>query len=191
MASADGQSSSPINGEIYNYRELRDELASARPPFRTSSDTEVLINGYRQWGTRPAAEAARHVRVRDRRPRRRSNCCSRAIGSARSRCCISTIADGTTFASELTPLSRVARTREIDPSRARPLPDAELRARRTRRCFEGVRRLPPASWRLYSPDGRIEQGTYWTAAGRADVRDIEMTDGGAASSKRCSIARRS
>ena len=36
------------NGEIYNYRELRSELSSA--PFRTASDTEVLLRAYRRWG---------------------------------------------------------------------------------------------------------------------------------------------
>jgi asparagine synthase (glutamine-hydrolysing) len=37
-----------FNGEIYNYRELRDELGSAA--FRTTSDTEVILVGYRRWG---------------------------------------------------------------------------------------------------------------------------------------------
>ncbi|MDX1455247.1 MAG: asparagine synthase (glutamine-hydrolyzing), partial [Gammaproteobacteria bacterium] len=38
-----------FNGEIYNYRELRDEL-SARYDFRTSSDTEVILAAYQEWG---------------------------------------------------------------------------------------------------------------------------------------------
>src|ERR1039457_6060900 len=39
-----------LNGEIYHYKELRAELESLGHKFRTSSDTEVIIYGYKQWG---------------------------------------------------------------------------------------------------------------------------------------------
>lgn len=38
------------NGEIYNYLELREELKQLGYNFRTSSDTEVIINSYKEWG---------------------------------------------------------------------------------------------------------------------------------------------
>lgn len=37
-----------FNGEVYNYRELRDELDY---PFQTSGDTEVVLAALREWGT--------------------------------------------------------------------------------------------------------------------------------------------
>ena len=39
-----------FNGEIYNFKELRDELISAGHSFYTKTDSEVLIHGYEQWG---------------------------------------------------------------------------------------------------------------------------------------------
>src|SRR5439155_813440 len=39
-----------INGEIYNFRDLRGELEQRGVHFRTSSDTEVVLEAYRCWG---------------------------------------------------------------------------------------------------------------------------------------------
>src|SRR3990172_12536240 len=39
-----------FNGEIYNYLELRQELAGRGVRFRSSSDTEILLEGFLQWG---------------------------------------------------------------------------------------------------------------------------------------------
>src|SRR4051812_26638984 len=50
MASIDGTQRIIFNGEIYNYRGLRDELAKRGYVFRTSSDTEVLLAAFAEWG---------------------------------------------------------------------------------------------------------------------------------------------
>src|SRR4051812_31589097 len=39
-----------FNGEIFNYVELREELVKLGRPFKTKSDTEVIIQAYKAWG---------------------------------------------------------------------------------------------------------------------------------------------
>lgn len=39
-----------FNGEIYNYQELRRELLDLGAQFRTTSDTEIILEAYRAWG---------------------------------------------------------------------------------------------------------------------------------------------
>lgn len=51
MATEDGQLIITYNGEIYNYQEIRAELLKLGHRFRTAGDTEVILNGYRQWGS--------------------------------------------------------------------------------------------------------------------------------------------
>ena len=50
MATTDQRCWIVFNGEIYNYIELRSELASLGHVFRTGSDTEVILAAYVQWG---------------------------------------------------------------------------------------------------------------------------------------------
>ncbi|MDD5110214.1 MAG: asparagine synthase (glutamine-hydrolyzing) [Patescibacteria group bacterium] len=40
-----------FNGEIYNFRDLKNELTRAGHRFSTQSDTEVIVHGYEQWGS--------------------------------------------------------------------------------------------------------------------------------------------
>ena len=50
MRDASGQFAIIFNGEIYNYRQLRAQLAQQGVRFRGSGDTEVILEGYKAWG---------------------------------------------------------------------------------------------------------------------------------------------
>ena len=50
MTSSDGWVTTMVNGEVYNFGELRLELERHGHLFRTECDSEVVLHGYRQWG---------------------------------------------------------------------------------------------------------------------------------------------
>lgn len=50
IANEDGTLWVTLNGEIYNFRELRAELEKWGHRFRTQSDTEVILHAYEKWG---------------------------------------------------------------------------------------------------------------------------------------------
>ena len=50
MFSEDGSMVLSFNGEVFNYRELRDELSVRGHAFRGGSDTEVMLAAFREWG---------------------------------------------------------------------------------------------------------------------------------------------
>jgi len=50
MTTPDGQYTITYNGEIYNFQELRIELEALGCPFRSRTDTEVVLHAYSKWG---------------------------------------------------------------------------------------------------------------------------------------------
>jgi len=58
MANEDGSVWIAFNGEIYNFRELRDELIAKGHRFRTNGDTETIVHAYEEFG----ADCASHLR---------------------------------------------------------------------------------------------------------------------------------
>ena len=48
FSSVDGRYHIVLNGEVYNYRELRDELGPE--PYRSATDTEVVLRAFERWG---------------------------------------------------------------------------------------------------------------------------------------------
>ena len=58
MLTPDGGIGVTFNGEIYNYRDLKQQLEALGHHFQTNSDTEVILHGWRQWG----ADCVTHFR---------------------------------------------------------------------------------------------------------------------------------
>src|SRR5262249_19655921 len=50
MHSSDGRFTIIFNGEIYNYRDVRNELLACGHSFRGTSDTEVILAAFSEWG---------------------------------------------------------------------------------------------------------------------------------------------
>ncbi|MHB1843358.1 MAG: asparagine synthase (glutamine-hydrolyzing) [Deltaproteobacteria bacterium] len=72
MTSVDGHLVLTFNGEIYNYQELRDDLARHGDRFQTGTDTEVLLAAFARWGEAaiPRLRGMFAFAIWDRRDRR-------------------------------------------------------------------------------------------------------------------------
>ena len=156
-----------FNGEIYNFRELRDELAARGHRFATSGDSETIVHLYEEFGPRLRHAPARHVRHRDLGQRRGGDSCLRATGWASSRCTAAETPNGLAFASEVKSLiAGGARPTRARSDGRRALPGARLRARpahacsracascRRPRCWSGRTAGSPRSGRTGLPTTR-------------------------------------
>ncbi|MDA2921459.1 asparagine synthetase B, partial [Desulfobacterota bacterium AH_259_B03_O07] len=50
MSNDDGSIWITYNGEVYNFKEIREELEKKSYAFKSNSDTEVLVKAYEEWG---------------------------------------------------------------------------------------------------------------------------------------------
>ncbi|HEU5469750.1 MAG TPA: asparagine synthase (glutamine-hydrolyzing) [Actinophytocola sp.] len=166
------------NGELYNAPQLRAELAAAGVRFRGSSDTEVLLEAWRRWGTDclPRLRGMFAFAVFDER--------TGELVLVRDQLGIKPLfllrrGDGLVFASELKALAgalgpqlRVDDTALIASLLYYWVPD--------QRCaFREAEKLPPGSWLRIRPDGRTERGTYWSlrevaAEGAASTEPVDL-----------------
>ena len=152
-----------FNGEIYNYVELRAELERLGMVFHTRSDTEVLVQGYRAWGTECFRRfngfwaIALYDFTRRQLILSRDRLGKRPLYYARS-------GDRVWFASEIKALLRVP---EIGNRRAVNR-DAiwhwcvdGLRDLENSTFFEGIHNLPPASWTTVDAQFPNRVSQYW------------------------------
>lgn len=178
MASADGSAMLVFNGEIYNFRELRAELAAQGAQFRTDGDSEVILAAWQRWGVDclPRLNGMFAFALYDLR--------QRTLLLARDRLGVkplhmATLADGSViFGSELKQLlAHPSLRREIDPLAVEDfmawgfVPDA-------RAILKGVEKLPAGHYRLLRHDAPPPPPVQWwniSFAGRArgSAADLE------------------
>jgi asparagine synthase (glutamine-hydrolysing) len=173
MATDDGGLVVTFNGEIYNYIELGEELSGRGYRFRTRSDTEILLHGYREWGTSLPARLRGMFAfaIADRR--------RQELFVARDRfgekpLLFAARADGVAFASEMKVLAAL-------PTTSRELNEEALAAYLclnyvpgSDTMLRGVQRLDPAAWRLWTADGQSRGAKYWTPPEAAEP-DLEIS----------------
>ncbi len=151
-----------FNGCIYNYQELRDELAVHGYRFFSHSDTEVILKGYHRWGDRVVDHLqgmfAFAVAERD----------SGRVLLARDRLGIKPLylsedGDRVRFASSLPALLAGGGVdTHIDPVALHHYLSFHSVVPSPLTILQGVRKLPPATLVAFEPDGRRTQTTYWT-----------------------------
>jgi asparagine synthase (glutamine-hydrolysing) len=159
MSNEDGSIWLTFNGEIYNFRELRAELAARGHVFQTTSDTEVIVHAYEEYG-RECLSRFRGMfafALWDTRTRTlflaRDRVGKKPLYYYRGHDCF-------VFGSEIKALLvDPAVPRESDPVAldhylALQYIPAPLTA------FRGIRKLPAAHW-LELHDGHVEVGRYW------------------------------
>lgn len=178
MGYGDSGLSIVYNGEIYNYRELRDELSSGGSRFTTRSDTEVILAAYAKWGE----NCVRHLNgmfafaLWDEKEQK--------LFCARDHVGIKPFYfhwnnDYFAFASEAVPLARVCgKGTDIEGTLSYLLC---MYVAGNKSMFEGIEKLPPATAMTIRPDGSRKTWRYWTLERFEDRpytsdTDREMTD---------------
>ena len=148
-----------FNGEIYNYRQLQSELRPAGATFRTSSDSEVLLEAWRHWG--PASLD----RLRGMFAFALYDTVNRRLVLARDHFGIKPLFyqarhGRLAFASELKALRpmmgevRVDETALVASVMYSWVPESHC-------MFEGTQKLAPGTWLEIGPDGQHRVHRYW------------------------------
>jgi asparagine synthase (glutamine-hydrolysing) len=161
MVSLDGRFTIVFNGEIYNYRDLRRQLASRGHRFQSDSDTEVLLGLYADFESRllDHVEGIFAFAVWDER--------NQSLYAARDRMGVKPFyyamdRDRLLFASEAKALFAGGWRAEVEASRVpEHLAFGYVAGEST--LFQGVRRLEPGHWLRLAADGELEIRRYFSA----------------------------
>jgi asparagine synthase (glutamine-hydrolysing) len=172
------------NGEIYNFRELSEELARLGLPCRSRCDTEVILNAYRAWGVRAVErfEGMFAFALCDRE-RRRVWFCRDRLG-IKPLYLYRPVSGGLLFASEVRALLEAGE--ELVPRRVRPAAVESFLAQGAvmgdDALIEGVTMLPAGTSLLTDLTGRtLRSVRYWSAAfGTNDGARVSPADGSVA-----------
>jgi asparagine synthase (glutamine-hydrolysing) len=151
------------NGELYNYRALRAELAAGGVRFRTQGDTEVVLEAWRRWGADalPRFRGMFAFAVFDER--------SGDLALARDPFGIKPLyylprGGGAVFASELKALvTAIGPELRVEPG-ALVASMLYYWVPEQRCAIQDVRKLPGGSWALLRPDGTLTVRRYWRTA---------------------------
>ncbi len=149
-----------LNGEIYNFLELRRELERAGYRFRSRSDTEVLLHGYRHWGESILS------RLRGMFAFAIWDVDNQKLLLARDRMGIkplfyAQLANGLVFASEMKALFAHSSLRAEMEAGAVDEYLALGYVAGPRTIFRGVHALLPGDW-LRWQNGTLQEGHYWS-----------------------------
>jgi asparagine synthase (glutamine-hydrolysing) len=168
FVSADSSCCVAFNGEIYNHAEIRKELEAEGVRFRTTCDTEVLVEAYVKWGTDcfKRFNGFWAVAIYDRRSGHVLLCRDR-VGKKQIYWC--KLGDAVFFASEIKALRSVEQIRRISGVNERAAHEwlvAGHRDRSEHTMFDGIYRLPAATWCVV--DGRFPSNSrcFWSLPDR-------------------------
>lgn len=160
MTTADGQFTITFNGEIYNYRELRAELAQLGVTFRGDSDTEVLLEGYARLGEAilPKLNGIFAFAIH--------NAATDEVFLVRDHLGVkplyySSTEDGVVFGSEIKALTAMSNLdRSVDPSALRRYLTF-LWCPGEQTLFRSVRKVPPAHILVLRGGRVVESRPFW------------------------------
>ena len=168
MPSPDGLVHVLLNGEIYNWRELRSELRANGYSFTSESDTEVIVHGYRAWGEELVARLRGMFAIAVWDEKRQRLLLARDRVGEKPLFYMAT-ETGLYFASTVEALALMQSDRNIDPA-AIACYFAHGFIPATHTVWQMVRVLPPAHLLLISPAQPPHLQRYWEFPRTRQVR---------------------